>query len=273
MKISGAGNFRSLGGLTTRDGRRIRGHYLMRSDRLGRLTNEDWQQLRGAGLNTICDLRTVEECQQHPNGVPPALGVMELACEVRNSLRGDQSLMDIIVRDPTDAGGERLMVEMYRRLPQQMAPGIQRILHRLLEGGAPLLVHCTAGKDRTGYAVAMLLHALGVPQEDIELDYLASRSWSGAPLHRNALVKSLGPMIPAEALHSVIDPLLDVRASYIRASFRQVEDEFGSVERYLAAAAGLDAAKLERLRDLALQPPNDFALQPPYDVALEPPGD
>jgi protein-tyrosine phosphatase len=258
MQISGAGNFRSLGGLATRDGRRIRGHYLMRSDRLGRLTNEDWQQLRGAGLNTICDLRSVEECRQHPNGVPPALGVMELACEVRNSLTGD-SLLDIIVRDPTDAGGERLMVEMYRRLPGQMALGIGRIMDRLLEGGAPLLVHCTAGKDRTGFSVAVLLHALGVAPEEIELDYLASRSWSGAPLHRNALVKSLGPMIPAEALHSVIDPLLDVRASYLRASFRQVEDDFGSVDAYLAATAGLDARKLEKLRELALdsQPPGD----------------
>ena len=258
MKISGAGNFRSLGGLATRDGRRIRGHYLMRSDRLGRLTNEDWQQLRGAGLNTICDLRTIEECQQHPNGVPPALGVMELACEVRNSLAGD-SLLDIIVNDPTDAGGERLMVEMYRRFPGQMGLGLRRIMDRLLEGGAPLLVHCMAGKDRTGFAVAMLLHALGVAQEDIELDYLASRSWSGAPLHRNALVKSLGPMIPAEALHSVIDPLLDVRASYLRASFKQVEEDFGSVEAYLAASAGLDAGKIERLRELVLvsHPPGE----------------
>jgi protein-tyrosine phosphatase len=226
----------------------------MRSDRLGRLTNEDWQQLRVAGLTTICDLRTVEECQSHPNSVPSALGVLELACEVRNSLRGDHSLLDIIVRDPSDAGGEQMMLELYRRLPRQMSVGMQRILNCMLEGGAPLLVHCTAGKDRTGFAVAVILHALGVAEEEIERDYLASRNWTGAALHREALVKSLGPMIPAEALHSVIDPLLDVRPAYLQASFKTIEDEFGSVEAYLHASAGLDADKLERLRALALQP-------------------
>ena len=251
-KISGAGNFRSLGGLATRDGRRIRGHYLMRSDRLGRLTHEDWQQLAAAGLITICDLRSVEECTQHPNGVPTALGVMELACEVRNSISGDRSLLDLVIQDPTDAGGERMMVELYRRLPAQMAPGLRKLAETLLAGGAPMLIHCTAGKDRTGFAVAAILHALGVSQDEIERDYLASRAWTGAPFHRAALARSFGPMVPAEALHSVIDPLLDVRAVYLKASFQKAAEDFGSFEDYLAGAVGLDAAKVERLRELAL---------------------
>jgi protein-tyrosine phosphatase len=251
-RITGAGNFRSLGGLATRDGRRIRGHYLMRSDRLGRLTPEDWQQLAGTGLVTICDLRSNEECSQNPNSVPSGLGVTELACEVRNELRGDKALLNLLVEDPSDAGGERLMIEIYRRLPRQMAGSLRRITDRLLEGGAPLLIHCTAGKDRTGFAVAMLLHTLGVSPDEIERDYLASRAWTLAPVHRAALARSLGPMVPTSALDSVIDPLLDVREVYLRASLATIADEFGSTERYLAAAVGLDSAKVARLRELAL---------------------
>jgi protein-tyrosine phosphatase len=250
--ISGAGNFRSLGGLLTRDGRRIRGHYLMRSDRLGRLTAEDWQQLAGAGLATICDLRTTEECQQNHNSVPVELRVLELACQVRNELRGDHSLLHIIEQDPTDAGGERMMIEIYRRLPVQMAQGMRRITDRLLAGGAPLLIHCTAGKDRTGFAVAMILHALGVPADEIERDYMVSRAWTHAPVHRAALARSLGATIPAAALDAVIDPLLDVRPVYMETARRAITDEFGSIDRYLDAALGLDSAKVERLRELAL---------------------
>jgi protein-tyrosine phosphatase len=252
LKIAGAGNFRSLGGLATRDGRRIRGHFLMRSDRLARLTAEDWQQLTAAGLSTICDLRTVEECSQNPNSVPAGLGVIQLACEVRNDLRGDHALLKIIEEDPSDAGGERLMIEIYRRLPGKMAQSLRRIADRLLEGGAPLLIHCTAGKDRTGFAVALLLHALGVAPDEIERDYLASRAWTHAPLHRGALAKRLGPMVPPTSLHEVIDPLLDVRSVYLQSSFRAVTEEFGSTERYLETACGLDASKLERFRELAL---------------------
>jgi protein-tyrosine phosphatase len=249
---AGAGNFRNLGGLVTRDGRRIRKHFLMRSDRLCHLTPEGWEHLAATGLTTICDLRSAEECAQHPNCVPAVLGIEEVACEVRNEIRGDRSLIGMLVADPTPASAEALMIEIYRRLPQQMAPVLGRIGDRLLGGGAPLLIHCTAGKDRTGFAVAMLLHALGVPQDEIERDYLTSRSWAHLAIHRVSLAKGFSATIPAHAVDAVCEPLLDVREAYLRASFDKIASDFGSPERYLDIAVGLDATKRERLRDLAL---------------------
>jgi protein-tyrosine phosphatase len=252
MAPAGAGNFRTLGGLITRDGRRLRRHFLMRSDRLAHLTPEGWEQLAATGLTTICDLRTAQECAQHPNCVPAILGIEEVPCEVDNDLRNDKSLRDMLIEQPTAAGAEALMIEIYRRLPKQMAPALSRISDRLLGGGAPLLIHCTAGKDRTGFAVAMLLHALGVPQDDIERDYLASRAWRHRPMHHESLAKGLAATVPAEAIPAVCDPLLDVRAVYLRASYDTITRDFGSVESYFDAAVGLDVAKRERLRDLAL---------------------
>jgi protein-tyrosine phosphatase len=250
--IAGAGNFRSLGGLPTRDGRRIRAHFLMRSDRLCHLTPEGWEQLVATGLTTICDLRSREECAQHPNCVPAGLPIDEVACEVRNELRGEQSLVRMLIERPDALGAEALMIEIYRRLPQQMAPVLTRIGERLLRGGAPLLIHCTAGKDRTGFAVAMLLHALGVPQDEIERDYLASRTWLYAPLHRVQIAKGLATTVPPEAVDAVIDPMLDVREVYLRASFETVTKDFGSLERYLDIAVGLDSDKRAQLREIAL---------------------
>ncbi len=251
-EIRGAGNFRSLGGLVTRDGRRIRRHFLMRSDRLSHLMPEDWQRLARAGLTTICDLRSSEECAEHPNPVPESLAVEQIACEVRNDLRDDDALLGILVAQPNVTGAEALMIEIYRRLPQQMSGALARIVERLLGGGAPLLIHCTAGKDRTGFAVAMLLHALDVSRDEIERDYLASRAWRHAPLHRASLAKGLAATIPADAIDAVVDPLLDVRARYLHAALDAVVNEFGSLEGYLEVAAGLDAKKRERLQELAL---------------------
>lgn len=252
VTIAGAGNFRSLGGLLTRDGRRIREHFLMRSDRLCHLTAEGWEQLAATGLTTVCDLRSREECAQHPNCVPATLGIDELACEVRNELRGDRRLLGMIIDQPTALGAEALMIEIYRRLPQLMAPVLGRIGERLLNGGAPMLIHCTAGKDRTGFAVAMLLHALGVSQDEIERDYLASRAWTNVAIHRVSIAKGLSTTVPADALDAVVDPLLDVREAYLHAAMAKVVEDFGSLERYFDIAAGLNASKREQLRDLAL---------------------
>jgi protein-tyrosine phosphatase len=251
-RIAGAGNFRSLGGLIARDGRRLRAHYLMRSDRLCNLSAEDWQALASTGLATICDLRSREECSQHPNCVPAALGVTELACEVRNDLRSDPSLTAMLVAQPSAEGAEQAMIEIYRRLPHVMAPVISRICERLLAGGAPLLIHCTAGKDRTGFAVAMLLHAFGVSRGEIERDYLASRAWIQAPIHGVALSRRLAKSLPMGSVEGVVAALLDVRPSYLEAAFEAISSDFGSPERYLEWAAGLDAERSARLRDLAL---------------------
>lgn len=252
LTLSGAGNFRSLGGLVTRDGRRVRHPFLMRSDRLGHLHVEDWESLARTGLNTICDLRSREECAEHPNPVPGSFAVNQVACEVRNDLRGSPELRGMLVKQPNAAGARALMIEIYRRLPRQMAGAMARIVERLLAGGAPLLIHCTAGKDRTGFAVAVLLHALDVPREEIERDYLASQAWRHKPLHRALLAQSLAATLPADAVEGVVDPLLDVHTSYLSAAFEAASAEFGSLERYLEVTAGLDVGKRERLRELAL---------------------
>ena len=250
--IDGAGNFRSLAGLVAHDGRRIRPHFLMRSDRLCHLTAEGWQQLTATGLVTICDLRSREECALHPNAVPAELGLTEVSCEVRNELRGNRSLLETLVEQPTAEGAEAVMCEVYRRLPQEMAPALNLIFGRLLEGGAPMLIHCTAGKDRTGFAVAMVLHALGVSHDEIERDYMLSNGWLHARIHRASLAKGLAVTLPAHAVDAVLDPMLSVSESYLRASMERIANEFGSPDRYLEAALNLDASKRERLRELLL---------------------
>ena len=249
IRLSGATNFRNLGGLPAAGGRRIRPHALMRADRLAGLTDADWRALAGTGLATICDLRSEAERAEHPNRVPPQLAVRELQCDIRNDLRADPALARLLLDDPTARGAERVMIEIYRRLPAYMGDTLATLIDRLLSGGAPLLVHCSAGKDRTGFVIAILLHALEVPAELIRQDYLASRQWPGAVSHRASLETRLGAFMAPDELPNAIDTVLDVREVYLDAAMDMLHARFGSVLRYLETAAGVDASRIDRLRN------------------------
>jgi protein-tyrosine phosphatase len=249
LRLAGATNFRSLAGLPAAGGRRIRPHVLMRADRLTGLTDVDWRTLAGTGLATICDLRSDSERTEHPNRVPPQLALRELHCDIRNDLRADPALARLLVDDPTARGAERVMVEIYRRFPAYMGGTLATLVDRALTGGAPLLVHCSAGKDRTGFVVAVLLHALEVPEELIRHDYLASRQWPGRETHRSSLEARLGAFIPPDELPGAVDTVLDVREAYLDAAMDALRAQFGSVLGYLETAAGVDAARVERLRN------------------------
>jgi len=250
--LAGATNFRSLGGLPAAGGRRIRPHALMRSDRLSGLSAQDWEALARTGLATICDLRSDAERVEHPNAIPAPLDVVEMHCDVRNDLRADPALARMLVADPTAAGAERVMIEIYRRLPRYMTGTLAAVTDRLLEGGAPMIVHCSAGKDRTGFVIAMLLHALDVPEPLIRRDYLASRSWSGAASHRASLEARLGAIMPPHELPAAVDTVLDVREVYLDAAMEALHTEYGSIPRYFKTAAGLDPVRAGRLRDVLL---------------------
>ena len=249
LALAGATNFRSLGGLPAAGGRRIRPHALMRADRLAALTSDDWTTLAGTGIATICDLRSESERAEHPNRTPPQLAVRELHCDIRNDLRADPALARLLLDEPTARGAERVMIEIYRRFPAYMGGTLATLVERLLAGGAPLLVHCSAGKDRTGFVIAMLLHALEVPDELIRQDYLASRNWPGADSHRASLEARLGAIIPPHELAAAVDTVLDVREVYLEAAMDALRAEFGSVARYLETAAGLSTERVARLRD------------------------
>jgi protein-tyrosine phosphatase len=250
--LSGATNFRSLGGLPGAGGRLIRPHALMRADRLSELSAQDWHTLGRVGLATICDLRSDEERAEHPNDPPPGMGFRELRCDIRNDFRVDPALAQLIAADPTARGAERAMIELYRRLPSHLDGTLATIADRIIEGGAPLLVHCSAGKDRTGFVVAMLLHALEVPEPLIRTDYLASRQWPGAELHRASLEARLRPVVAPQELRAAVNAVLDVRDAYLDAALGVVQAEFGSISRYLEATAGLGGGRLEQLRERLL---------------------
>ena len=112
----------------------------------------------------------------------------------------------------------------------------------LLEDRAPLVIHCTAGKDRTGFASALILHALGVPDEVIAQDYLLTNR------HYKRDVSSVSDL-PAD----VLDAIGSVDASYLAAAFQAIGSEYGGIETYLRDGLKLGTAERTALKERYLQ--------------------
>jgi protein-tyrosine phosphatase len=236
LHLAGATNFRDLGGYRTQDGRWVRMGVLYRSDQLDKLTDADLAKLSRLGIRTVVDLRTQAERTAGPDRVPTGATGQVDDVLAGSGVSTDVGAMLSSVVDPLDT---------MRRTEQVMvdSPGAQSAYRGLLAsvaepGRRPLVFHCTAGKDRTGWAAASILTALGVPEQTVLDDYLRSNAYvlpKYAPL--------LASLPPARA--ATARPLLEVRPEYLRAGTDEAARRYGSMDGYLRTALG---ASPDRLR-------------------------
>lgn len=253
VNLDGAPGFRDLGGYPTQHGRRVRSRCVFRSDHLGALTAADLAVVKCLGIRLICDLRSAGERKAAPNPWLAEYGAQELHLDINADVRAaNADLRSMLRREPNAAGARQMMLQTYRALPAAFAPWLAGLFARFADGdGLPAVIHCTAGKDRTGFLVAILLHALGVGRDVIYSDYLASQAACGERL-RESIAQSIGAHFPGPIDAAVIDAIAGVDASYLDESFSAMAGSHGSVSRYLEEVAGLDPPKMRRLHDALL---------------------
>ncbi len=240
VPLRGATNFRDLGGYRGHDGRALRWRRLFRSDHLGALTPADRAKLAELGVAASLDFRGHAERAAAPYEVP-GLAQHSLAIEPTVAQR---------MQEITDAGAaltvpvvEGLMRDLYRSLVGERVPRFTEFFAFLLRAEAPVVFHCTAGKDRTGVAAALVLLALGVPRETVMQDYLLT----------NEVFKP--PWTPREDIDpAVLRALWGVRADYLEAALEVIDERDGGLERFLRHRIGLDARRLDALGERYLQP-------------------
>jgi protein-tyrosine phosphatase len=242
LSLTGAPNFRDLGGYATTSGRLVRRHRLFRSDHLGHLVAPDLALLSSTlGSNVrVLDLRGETERLPTPCAIPGAT-VHSLPIEPTII----QKLSVLLAAGQTLSGPETvaLMQETYRNFVRRNTPRFRSLFQHVLDADeAPLVFHCTAGKDRTGFAAALVLTALDVPQEVVMRDYLLTN----ARLHGKTPESVIPPQI-----HSV---LWSVQADFLHAALQAVEEDYGGVDAYLKQGLGLAGPERERLKHLYLDP-------------------
>lgn len=239
LRFEGACNVRDLGGLPTTDGRHTRHGVVYRADTLAHLSRADLERLARLELRTVIDLRTPGECARAPDRLPPAL-------TLRNPgflPRGNLEMVDRINAGALDAEAVAAeMLSQYRRLALDHLAEFRVLVAALLgPGQQPLLFHCASGKDRTGLAAAIVLLAVDVPREWVVQDYMISN-------YQRRKVDLFASGAPSPAVEQVMaaDP------RYIDAAMNAMADEFGSIDRYLAAGLGLDRDARRHLAGLLI---------------------
>jgi protein-tyrosine phosphatase len=249
--IAGVDDLRDIGGLPAAGGHVRRG-LLYRSTHLADLDGEGLASFAELRIRRVYDLRTEHERQLAPDRLPdgPTLVPIDLLADAAGPDPADMmaALTDAAAAETMLGGGrsQRFFVDAYERfvtLPSARA-GYGRLYRGLVEGPLPALVHCTTGKDRTGWAVAALLLFLGVSEDEVLTDYLSSNVIL-APVSQRLLDRFAAAGGDPELLR----PLVEVRETYLAAAISAVRRRHGSAEGYFADGLELDLSTRRRLRD------------------------
>jgi protein-tyrosine phosphatase len=251
LRLDGAPNFRDIGGYAAADGGYLRSKRVFRSDVLSRLTDADLAKIAGLDIRLVFDLRLPGERRKEQNRWPDGHRVETISFDERADLVDAQvsRWQDLLRTDQLEPEGAReLMIGVYRRMPRALAVDLA-VLFKRLDGPAcpPMLVHCTGGKDRSGFVCAMLLWSLGVPIDAIVADYLVSAQRL-APERFVAERLSASGERPSARQRAALMMFAMTDAAYLAAAFDQVCTDFGAVDAYLETACGLDVERKTRLR-------------------------
>src|SRR5256885_10023254 len=239
LNLAGASNFRDLGGYRGKDGRTVRWRQIFRSNHLGHLTESDVEVLRSLGLKSAFDFRGTEE------RVSALCGLSEIAV---HSLPIEPTVVAALRARGANgvtlssADALEVMRDSYRNYVRHNTTSFRTLFGHLLEDRAPLVIHCTAGKDRTGFACALILHTLGVSEDIISEDYLlTNRFYRRDPNHS------------ADLPDEVKQVLGSVQASFLAAAFEAIDADYGDLETYLRDGLGLGKAERAHLEARYLQ--------------------
>lgn len=257
LGLQGAPNARDLGGLVAGDGRKVPAGRLFRTSALGRLTGADVDRLRELGLRTLVDLRDVSEVALAlPDRLPdppPRIAALPIYdprhpvfTYVAAVLLGQDHGEDYQVL--AEEGTPGAMAAIYRWFvhDETVRERFGQAVRLLADPGRlPALVHCTAGKDRTGWLTAIVLTILGVDRAEIEADYLATNE--AAAEVNEAVLRAMRQQRP-ELDEDAVRPVLAARGEYLAAAYAEVGRLYDTFDAYLRHGLGLDDAVLDAVR-------------------------
>ena len=242
----------------SRNGARLKSGILFRSGSLNEATDDDLKKLASLGINTICDLRTDQERNRRPDRVPANSNLRLIHIPVRGSMQNGAE--DASRLYPWLSGKVRRAdyTEIAQRTYTEYVTHFQTefsVMLKLLTDAdnLPILIHCTAGKDRTGFSCALVQLALGVPQELVIQDYLRSNE----NLQRLKAETFRRLRVPAR-LGFPVDkflPLIESRKEYIEAAIAQIKNGYQGIENYLRRGLGLTDEDVLKLYKLLIEKP------------------
>lgn len=253
VALEGAHNFRDIGGYATEDGRRVRWGLFYRADSLGSLSDADLDRIRALGIKLVCDFRSAEEKAEDPDRLPAADAPELLELPILDESFSPSAFREQITSGQLgDTDLRELLIEGNRLFATRYAPRYRAMFERLADPASlPAVVHCTAGKDRTGFAAALLLRSLGVPEETVYEDFLLTNHYTAAEIERTLWIIRFASLFRTDPER--VRPVLGVERAYLEAAFEAIHEGYGSFDAYRREALGLDDAEAEAFRRFALE--------------------
>ena len=246
LSLTGSPNFRDCGGYFSDDFGQVRWGYIYRSGQLSALDQGDVKVIESLDLDLIFDFRRQDEQNMEPSQLPKTRlpNLISLPINPGSSMAFYEQL-DSLAED-----GEHAVFEFMREINRDFVDSHSAAFGKMFEEilsveDCRFLFHCSAGKDRTGFAAALILYSLGVPMDQIEHDYMLTNRYFLASQEVANLQKKYGiEHLPEKALF----PMLDVKYEYIRSAFEHVIKEYSSMDNYLSKALGLTFIDRSELR-------------------------
>jgi len=235
-------NFRDFGGYATRDGRMVKRGRLFRAAHFHEASESDRARLDALGISALIDLRQAEERALSPNRWSPARVIAHDKSATPHVAAAQDAFSAEIAR--------ATMAATYARFTQEdrFLRLFGDLFRVLAEAGGPVIVHCTAGKDRTGIACALVLTMLGVARETVFEDYLLTNAYLD-PAAREALVRArIEPLLGRALNVEEMTPLIGVEAVYLESAFAAIDAQAGSVEGYVRDVLGVGDDAIAAMR-------------------------
>jgi protein-tyrosine phosphatase len=248
LSFKGVSNFRDLGGYPTREGKQVKWGVLYRSGHLAKLRRAALRQFEQLQIHTLVDLRSDMERDKDPDRLPPSHSIRVRALPIFDE--GNEAMVEEVKQrlknnDFRGFDPDAIMVAAYRQFALRFSEQYRQFVHTVLEaGGAPVLWHCTAGKDRAGFAAALLLRILGVERRVAVQDYMLSAQYINRMMKLYILIWLTKGAKTARMLRSFVE----VREHWIEAAFQAIDEHWGSFETYVEQALALSPRAVGQMR-------------------------
>jgi len=254
LNFEGIANFRDLGGYPSDSGKQVKWGTLYRAGTLAHSSDADLRNLGQLQLVSLIDFRSSQEKEEEPNRLPDPTGFTVV--EIPTLDDGNKALVgDIMAR--IDSGNfdgfdpNLAMMTANRQFATEFTPQFRQFIRTVLEAdGAPIVWHCSAGKDRTGFAAAILLRILGTPGDIVMQDYMASREHA---LEARKSQLLLLRVFKGEEAADKLAIMMGVEEAWLNAAFEEIDAQWGSFDNYVSQGLQLSSADIQRLRDSLLE--------------------
>ncbi len=251
IPLEGSDNFRDLGGYTTVENKTVRSGMIYRSGHLGRLTESDLKQLKDMKIRKIVDFRGSLEKEQDVNRIPEGADYIERPVDVAGA--DVQKRFKAMLKGRGGTKLDTYLIDVNQQFPREYVEVFAGWIKDLArsEDALPQVFHCTAGKDRTGFASAMLLRVLGVDEETVMQDYMLSEELLADAITR--IVKQVTHRYPVPGIGKKLRPILGVHPSYLAAAFEVIHEDWGDFDGFVQGALELNAEDIEALKTIFLE--------------------